>query len=390
MVTLFRKRGKVEIDLPTGWQIASTIFKEGANGGESMLELVRRGLDRPVDGRPLESLVKAGARVAIVVDDLTRPTPVADILPVLLERLHGCGVKEGDVDIVIGVGTHRPLTPVEIGDRCGQKIASTYRCRNHDCRASDLAMAGEVAGLGPVFLNRTVASADVRIAVGSILPHPHNGFGGGPKNVMPGICDFDTIRKHHLKNVVDPRSILGNLRENPFYEECCRIAELARMDFSVSCIYDSLGRVCDIVAGDMFAVHRAGVEKTKASLGVPVSQTTDVTLVSSYPYDEGPQIVKPVLPAAMVTNPGGTIFLLADDVGPPAGVLPGQFFNTPGVRQCRWGGAHQAETGVCRADHRGADGFQYGDNPDLLRRLEVPYRAGGGPGASRCGAAHGL
>ena len=86
-----------------------------------------------------------------------------------------------------------------------------------------------MAGLGPVFLNRTVASADVRIAIGSILPHPHNGFGGGPKSVMPGICDFHTIRKHHLKNVVNPRSILGNLEENPFYEECCHIAE-ARPD----------------------------------------------------------------------------------------------------------------------------------------------------------------
>lgn len=88
------------------------------------------------------------------------------------------------------------------------------------------------------------------------------------------------------------------------------------MDMSICCIYDSLGHVCDVVAGDMFAVHRGGIEKTKASLGVPVAHTTDVTLVSSYPYDEGPQIVKPVLPAAMATNPGGAIFLVADISAP--------------------------------------------------------------------------
>ena len=91
---------------------------------------------------------------------------------------------------------------------------------------------------------------------------------------------------------------------------------LARMDISVCSIYDSLGHVCDVVTGDMFAVHRAGTEKTRASLGVPVAHTADVTLVSSYPYDEGPQIVKPVLPAAMATNPGGAIFLLADVSAP--------------------------------------------------------------------------
>ncbi|MDI7261163.1 MAG: hypothetical protein QME90_14750 [Thermodesulfobacteriota bacterium] len=39
---------------------------------------------------------------------------------------------------------------------------------------------------------------------------------------------------------------------------------------------------------------------------------SDITIVSSFPYDEGPQIVKPVLPAAIVTKPGGTIFLLAE------------------------------------------------------------------------------
>ena len=95
----------------------------------SLQELVRQGLDRPVDGRRLESFVKAGASVAIVVDDITRPTPVADILPVVLERLHRCGVNDADVDIVIGVGTHRPMTDIEIRDRCGVKIAATYRCR---------------------------------------------------------------------------------------------------------------------------------------------------------------------------------------------------------------------------------------------------------------------
>ncbi len=96
------------------------------------------------------------------------------------------------------------------------------------------------------------------------------------------------------------------------------------MDFSVSCIYDSLGHVCDVVAGDIFAVHRAGIEKTRAGLGVPVPHTADVTLVSSYPYDEGPQIVKPVLPAAMVTNPGGTIFLVAEISAP----LPAFFLDS--------------------------------------------------------------
>ena len=43
MVTLFRKRGKMEIDLPDGWQVSSTIFKESAKPQVSRGSLPRRG-----------------------------------------------------------------------------------------------------------------------------------------------------------------------------------------------------------------------------------------------------------------------------------------------------------------------------------------------------------
>ena len=88
---------------------------------------------------------------------------------------------------------------------------------------------------------------------------------------MPGICDFDTVRKHHLRNVVDPRSILGNIEGNPFYLNCCQIAELAAIDFSINCLYDSLGKVYDVLAGNPFEVHEVGIRKTKEALGISVA-----------------------------------------------------------------------------------------------------------------------
>jgi len=36
-----------------------------------------------------------------------------------------------------------------------------------------------------------------------------------------------------------------------------------------------------------------------------------VTIVSTFPLDEGPQIIKPLGPATMVTKPGGTVILVA-------------------------------------------------------------------------------
>jgi lactate racemase len=333
MVTLFRKSGNLDVKLPETWKVLQTIFRE-AQKGRNLGDLLDRAIDKPVDSRSLKAILKRGAKVAVVVDDLTRPTPAKELLPPLLKRIREAGIPKENIDIVIGVGTHRALTEEEIRARCGEEVAGTYRIQNHDARSPDLVKVGEIPGYGPVLMNATVARADVKITVGSILPHPHNGFGGGPKNVMPGICDFDTIRKHHLRNVVDPRSILGNIEGNPFYMNCCQIAELAAIDFSINCLYDSLGNIYEILAGNPFDVHSAGIRKTVDVLGIPVSERADITLVSSYPYDEGPQIVKPVLPAAMTTKPGGTILLVAEILAP----LPELFLDSfTKIREC--GGA---------------------------------------------------
>ncbi|HVP78325.1 MAG TPA: lactate racemase domain-containing protein, partial [Thermodesulfobacteriota bacterium] len=262
MVTLFRKSGNVDVKLPETWKVLQTIFKEEQKGRMSLEDLLGRALEKPVDSRSLDRILKPGATVAIVVDDLTRPTPVRDLLPPLLREIERRGIPKKNVSIVIGVGTHRAMTSEEIRRRCGEEVSETYGIENHNARSADLVRVGEVPDCGPVLMNGTVARADVKITVGSILPHPHNGFGGGPKNVMPGICDFDTIRKHHLRNVVDPRSILGNIEANPFYLNCCQIAKLAGIDFAINCLYDSLGNIYDILAGNPSDVHDAGIRKT--------------------------------------------------------------------------------------------------------------------------------
>jgi len=346
MVSFYQISGKGDVRLPETWELLQTLFKEEQKERRPLEELIEGALRKPVGSESLEGILRPGVKVAIVVDDLTRPTPIKRLLPSLLSRIGEAGIPRENVDLVIGVGTHRPLTEEEIRNRCGEEIATKYRIRNHDARSTDLVKVGEVPGYGAVRMNATVVRADVKIAVGSILPHPHNGFGGGPKNVMPGICDFETIRRHHLKNVVDPRSILGRIEDNPFYADCRKIAELAGIQFSIQCLYDSMGNIYEVLAGDPFEVHTIGIDKSKEALGINVSKKADVTLVSSYPYAEGPQIVKPVLPAAMITRPGGTILLVAEVQTP----LPSFFLDC--ATKIREMGGEEAERTIIEKLHR--------------------------------------
>jgi nickel-dependent lactate racemase len=183
---------------------------------------------------------------------------------------------------------------------------------NHDARSKDLVVMGAAEGYGPVSFNNKVVKADVRVIVGSILPHVHNGFGGGPKNIMPGICDFETIRRHHLKNVLHPMARVGIVQGNLFLEDTRKIAKLARINFAVQVLADSFGKVYEVLTGDVFAVHDEGIRRQSENLGVTASGKTDVCVVSSFPYDEGVQIMKAFMPAAMVTKSGGSIFVVTE------------------------------------------------------------------------------
>ena len=70
---------------------------------------LEQALDSPVGMTKLEQMVQPGARVAIVVDDPSRWTPVREALPIVLRRLHAAGVGREDVTISVGVGRHHAV-----------------------------------------------------------------------------------------------------------------------------------------------------------------------------------------------------------------------------------------------------------------------------------------
>ena len=70
---------------------------------------LEQALDSPLGTERLEQHVGPGAKVAIVVDDPSRWTPVREALPIVLRRLHAAGVGREDVTISVGVGRHHAV-----------------------------------------------------------------------------------------------------------------------------------------------------------------------------------------------------------------------------------------------------------------------------------------
>jgi nickel-dependent lactate racemase len=309
------KGNPVPFELPSGWRLLSFAAFPEHGYVQDPRALTRDSLRNPIGSPTLANSLSPRNRVAILVEDVTRASPKGLILEALTEELREIGIPESRISIVIALGTHRPLTEGELQGIFGRDLLSRFAFFNHDCHATDLVPVGELETGRRVRINRTVWEADFRIGIGSIFPHPMNGFGGGAKILFPGVADFDSILEHHLLFTFHPGTALGKMEGNLFHEQVCAVARSAGLHFVINSVMNQNDEVSGIVCGDPIDAHKAGVERCKSLISWKFEKKADVSLITSFPYTEGPQIVKPLAPASMVTRDGGTIILAADCSG---------------------------------------------------------------------------
>jgi nickel-dependent lactate racemase len=313
---VLRGDGKEYFELGPGMEVICDHLPADVTPERTVAEMVAESVSRPVGAPPIEEKLSPTSKVVILIDDKTRPTPQKEALPVILERVRAAGVPADRVDIIVALGTHFPMTEEEIRERVGEDIFRTYRIRNHDSAAADQVKICELSDGFPVKVNAAFAAADVRIGIGSVLPHPFNGFGGGPKIVMPGVADYDAIRYHHA-TTMPKGGVVGNTTTNLFHDETARIGLASGLDLSINCVLNSREEVIDVVSGHVIEAHKAAVEKVRAAYGVSLSEDADLAILSGYPYNMFPHVLKPIPMAFLATRTKGHAILVADV---PAGI----------------------------------------------------------------------
>jgi lactate racemase len=281
-----------------------------SKGDESVIE---SAMNSPIATPPLHRLVEPGINVAVIVDDLTRPTPIARMLPVLLRQLAHAGLSRNQIKIVVALGTHRPLTGGELQKKLGGTICSDYAVVNVDCQdRSQFLFMGNTSGGVPAWINRTVSEADLRIGLGMIVPHTDTGFSGGAKIVLPGVCAHDTITAFHMRQVDGPPVRIGN-ETAPLRLELERfVAEKIPLDFILNVVIDVDEKIYDAVAGHHVDAHRKGCRAAEKVYGLRVEKPYPIVIADAYPTQNDLwQSTKAVSGAAAITAAGGRLILLA-------------------------------------------------------------------------------
>jgi nickel-dependent lactate racemase len=272
---------------------------------------VKRALQNPIGMPPLEEAVRGCKKILIITDDITRMTPLQGILPEILEDLNRAGISDQQVSILIGLGTHRPMSGDEIFHQFGQEIVGRVAIYNHPWQDPDqLVDLGKTRNGTPITVCRMAMEADFIVGIGSIVPHHIPGFSGGAKIVQPGITGPETTGATHLLSVRAENSWLGIL-ENPVRAEMEEVATHVGLSAVFNCVLDSSGNLIKAFFGDFKAAFRAGAAVSRQVYGVQVPSPCNIVVAGSYPCDiEFWQAHKTLYPAGKVVRKGGRIVVV--------------------------------------------------------------------------------
>jgi len=210
---------------------------------------------------------------------------------------------------------HRPATRAEIERKVGERAFGRMPCTNHDAFDASLHVElGRTARGTRIALHHEVARADVRVLVGCVEPHVQAGFGGGYKNLCPGVAAADAIGHNHCLGAGphDLGRIGGAPEAIPMRQDLEEFGRrLPGTTFAVNVVLDARQRVVKLAAGDADRVHRACIEAARTLYGVEVSEPADVVITGSHPLDLNVrQGVKSIVNVLGAARPGGVIVSL--------------------------------------------------------------------------------
>lgn len=304
-------KGKMAVDIPEKNLIASLMPRSIIHEvvGE---DAVKEALSHPVGTAPLREVARAGQKAVIIISDITRPCPSAKILPYVLDELNHAGVKDCDIRIVSGLGSHRRQTKEERKRLVGEEVFR--RVFVEDSAGDDFCEVAVSRRGTPFEVYGPVVRADLRICIGNIDYHYFAGYSGGAKAIVPGVCTRRTIEANHSMMLEDGAKV-GRIEGNPVRADMEEILNHLSIDFILNVVLNEKKEIVAAVAGDPIAAHRKGCSVLDAIYKQSIDELADIVIASpgGLPKDLNVyQTQKALDNAQWAVKEGGIIILVGE------------------------------------------------------------------------------
>ncbi|MFX1307538.1 MAG: nickel-dependent lactate racemase [Promethearchaeota archaeon] len=321
------------LEFPDSWDVKVFDMKGADEFSQNQIE---KAINNPIGTPSLIELAKGKQKVVIVVEDISRPTPMENILNIIINQLNSVSIEDEKITILYALGSHRPLDRRDSIKKLGLSIVNRINIENHH-PYENLIFLGESKMGTPVYLNKTYYEADLKIAVGTVVPHPLAGYGGGAKIILPGICGIQTLEANHRTGVKGNAGGIGFVTElRKDIEDVC---EKVGLDFSINIVSTMRRGIAEIYAGHFINAHRRAMEKGKEiySTELPTNLNLDIGFFNLYPEDtELSQAIKGFnfYSSNLIKSDGAIVFLTAASEGRGFHSLQGE---TGGKLYQNWG-----------------------------------------------------
>ena len=309
-------------ELPDGWTLLAMSEPRDVPAADSVERLVKEGLRNPIGMKSLAEIVGSleNKKVVIISEDQTRPAPVGEVALPLINELNALGIADEDIEVIIGRGTHRKITPDEMNVKLGAEVLRRVKTSIHDADdEANLVEVGTTSRGTRCLANRKVVEAGLKIGIGTINPHYFAGYGGGGKIVLPGISGRSSVRHDHAL-LGEPNTTQGITDGNPIWEDMLEAARIVGLTMKIDCLLNSEKKIYKLYVGEVEAEQREAIKGLTDVYGAPVPKLADVTITSGYPLETNLiQSGKAILLADEITRDGGTVVLLSacpDGAGP--------------------------------------------------------------------------
>jgi len=241
-----------------------------------------RALAAPIGTRRLRELARGARSAVIAVDDISRPTPAAHVLPAVLEEMADISIER--TTVLVALGAHRPMVREELEKKIGVDVMRRCDVQQHHPYENLVDMGRSSRGT-PIRLNRRFCEADLRVGISGVMPHPYMGFSGGAKIVVPGLAGIETLQANHQPAVT---GITGGLcdPEVEARREIEEIALSAGLAFTCNVVVNSRREIAGLFCGHPVESHRAAARFCREIYDTPVADAPyDIVCLNAYPKD---------------------------------------------------------------------------------------------------------
>ena len=316
---------EVELNFPSSWQVSFCPMQGGAKE-KLTLEGMEKAFLNPIGSKPISELAKGKKEVVILFDDLARPTPVFEIVPLVLRELEKAGISDRQIRWIAALGAHGAHTANDFRKKLGEEVLDRFPVYNHH-PFDFCTYLGKTSRGTPVSINKEVMACDLKIGIGSIVPHAFSGFGGGGKILLPGVAHIDSIAYNHgplVKN--HPSSVgLGKIEGNIPRLDIEEATRMANLDIKIDALVNLRGEITGLFVGDPILEHREGTKLAKEIYATTPARGKDVVVVNAYAKPNECAIA-PFIGIPSLKEEGGDLVVISNE---PAGqvvhYLFGQF-----------------------------------------------------------------